>query len=767
MDEIPTIGLSDETQRRYLNYALSVITARALPDVRDGLKPVHRRILFDMWNELHLGPDAKYRKCATVVGDVMGKFHPHGDSAIYEALARLAQDFSMRYPLVDGRGNFGSIDGDSPAAMRYTECKLQKIAVELLEELKKNTVHWRPNFDGTKSEPVTLPSRFPNLLANGTQGIAVGMATSIPPHNLGELLEACKALIENPALESKDLLKFVKGPDFPTGGLLLASKSELRQIYETGSGGLKLRGEYKVEEPSAKSKKTNPTIVITSIPYGPTKQGIVEKIGEIIRERKLPQVLDVLDQSTTDLRVEIEIKKDADPQLIMAYLFKNTGLQSNVQVNMTCLVPTDNPEIGRPERLGLKACLRHFLDFRFDVVTRRLRHESGELEKRIHLLEGFAKVYDALDEVLKIIRKSEGKADAADKLMKRFDLDEDQTEAILELKLYRLARLEILVIQKELGEKQKEQRRLEALLKSDDKRWQVVAEELVEVGGKFTDKRRTRISVADEVEFDPDAYITDEDATIVITRDGWVKRAREIKDVSTTRVREGDAVAAVLVGNTKQVMVFFTNFGSAYSCRIVDIPASTGYGDPVQKLFKFKDGERVVSALSLDPRVRTTSPLLFAATKNGYSLRFALEGHSEVSTRAGRRFARVEEGDEILGVVPIPENGIVIAVSENSRVLSCRAVEINVLANPGRGVTLMKLSDDDRLVGFSVDAPLSVEGDKGRTEEIKPLKKDLSARGGKGTQLWKKERVAKVVTAPPTVPSLGDGSKSSSDNFSN
>src|SRR5688572_14789381 len=303
MPEIRTIALQEETQRRYLNYALSVITARALPDVRDGLKPVQRRILYVMWNELNLHADARYRKCAAVVGDVMAKFHPHGDSSIYEALVRMAQDFSMRYPLVDGQGNFGSIDGDMAAAFRYTECKLQRISAELLEELGKSTVHWRPSFDGTRSEPVTLPARLPNLLMNGTQGIAVGMATSIPPHNLGELLEACKALIEDPALESKDLLKFVKGPDFPTGGQLLASKADLRQIYETGSGTLKLRGEWKVEEPAAKSRKQNPTLVITSIPYGPTKQAIVEKIGEIIRERKLPQLVDVLDQSTTDIRI--------------------------------------------------------------------------------------------------------------------------------------------------------------------------------------------------------------------------------------------------------------------------------------------------------------------------------------------------------------------------------------------------------------------------------------------------------------------------------
>jgi DNA gyrase subunit A len=752
MDEIRDIALSEETQRRYLNYALSVITARALPDVRDGLKPVQRRILYVMWNELNLHADAKYRKCAQVVGAVMGGFHPHGDSSIYEALVRMAQEFSLRYPLVDGQGNFGSIDGDMAAAMRYTECKLQRFSAELLDELGKSTVHWRPTYDGIKSEPVTLPARLPNLLINGTQGIAVGMATSIPPHNLGEVIDACKALIDDPELDSKDLLKFVKGPDFPTGGQLLASKAELKQIYETGQGTLKLRGEWKVEEP--KGKKQSSTLIISSIPYGPTKQGIVEKIGDIIRERKLPQITDVLDQSTTDLRVEIELKKDADPNLVMAYLFKNTNLQTTVQVNLTCLVPTDNPDVGRPERLGLRGCLRHFLDYRLEVLTRRLTHDLGELKRRIHLLEGFAKVYDALDEVLKIIRRSEGKADAAEKLMKRFELDAEQVDAILELKLYRLARLEILVIQKELGEKQKEQKRLEGLLKSDEKRWAMVREELDESAKRYLDKRRTKISVADEVEFDPEAYIVDEDANVILTRDGWVKRAREIKDVSTTRVREGDAVAAVLPGNTKQSVAFFTNFGTAYICRIVDIPASTGYGDPVQKLFKFKDGEKVVSALSLDPRVRTKEPVLLAVTKNGYSLRFAIEPHTEVSTRTGRKFARVEEGDEIVGVVPAPETAIVIAASEKAYVLSCLASEINLLANPGRGVTLMKLAEDDRVLGFTVDAPLVLESEKGKTEEVKPYKKDLVARGGKGSQVWKKDKVARVVVPPVTVPSL-------------
>jgi DNA gyrase subunit A len=769
MTDIQTIPLSEETQRRYLNYALSVITSRALPDVRDGLKPVQRRIIYTMFHDLRLMADGRHRKCAKVVGDVMGNYHPHGDMAIYDALVRMAQDFSLRYPLVDGQGNFGSLDGDSAASMRYTECKLREIAVELIDEIRSKTVEWRPNYDGTRSEPVVLPSKLPNLLVNGTQGIAVGMATSIPPHNLSEVIEACIALVDDDKLESKDLLKYIKGPDFPTGGQVLASKRDLKEIYEAGSGSLKLRGEWELEEAqqTGKSKKQTPTLVITSIPYGPTKQSIVEKIGEIIRERKLPQMTDVLDQSTTDVRIEIEIKKDADPALIMAYLYKNTALQTNVQVNLTCLVPTDNPEVGRPERLSLRGCLKHFIDFRFLIVKRRLEFDLGELERRIHILEGYAKVYDALDEVIRIIRRSEGKADAAEKLMKRFELDEEQVDAILELKLYRLARLEILLIQEELADKKKEAKRIEGLLKSDAKRWSLVKDELNEIAQKYGDKRKTKISVsADEPEFDPNAYIVDEDANVILTRDGWVKRVRELKDASSTRVRDGDVVIDVLAGNTKSAVAFFTNFGSAYVCKIVDIPASTGYGDPVQKLFKFKDGERVVSALSLDPRVKPPEENALAISRNGYGLRFVLAPHTEVSTRTGRRFAKVAEGDEIVGVRPAADDAI-LCVSTDFKALVSDVGEVNILANPGRGQRVIKTDEDAHVVGFTVGDKLELESEKGRTSTIEPLKKNRVPIGTGGHVVFsRKERVARVVTPPVAVPQLekADGGKSEGKN---
>src|SRR5215470_15321877 len=466
---LTAVALHEAAQSRYLNYALSVITARALPDVRDGLKPVQRRILYSMWQK-SLTADAKHRKCATVVGDVMGSYHPHGDMALYETLVRMAQPFSLRYPLVDGSGNFGSLDGDSAAAMRYTECRLARISDEMLSEIEQSTVHFRPNYDGTKTEPVVLPARLPNLLINGATGIAVGMATNIPPHNLGEVCTALVKLLDNDELSSTQLCRYIKGPDFPTGGQILNSPEELKALYRTGSGSIRLRGTWDIG-PETRSTKT---IYIESIPYTVNKSQLVEAIGQIAESRKLPQLVDVKDLSTEDVRIALEIKKDADEKMIMAYLFKHTPLQINFGVNLTCLIPTENPEVGRPERLDLKQILWHFLHFRLEVVTRRLEHELAALKKRIHLLEGFETVFDALDEIIRIIRKSDGKADAAEKIMARFKLDAEQTDAILELKIYRLARLEILIIHNELEEKRKRIRQINALLKDEDSRWKIV-----------------------------------------------------------------------------------------------------------------------------------------------------------------------------------------------------------------------------------------------------------------------------------------------------
>jgi DNA gyrase subunit A len=740
--------LQEEARRRYLNYALSVITSRALPDVRDGLKPVQRRILFGMYHDHHLTHDAKYQKCAKVVGTIMGQYHPHGDYALYEALVRMAQDFSLRYPLVDGHGNFGSLDGDSAAAMRYTECRLAPIASELLSELKKKTVDHRPNYDGTLFEPIVIPARVPQLLINGTTGIAVGMATNIPPHNLGEICDALFALIATPKLENKDLLRLVRGPDFPTGGMILNSKAELREIYQTGQGAVRVRGEWAVEE----LKRGGQQIVITSVPYAINKSNLVQKIGDLVRERKLPPLVDVRDESTKEVRIVLEIRREADPDLVMAYLYKHTPLQTNFNVNLTCLVPTENPEVGAPRRLDLKAMLRYFLDFRFQVVTRRLEFELAEIKKRLHILEGFEKVYDALDEMIRIIRKSEGKQDAAKRLVSRFKLDEEQVDAILEMKLYKLARLEILVIQNELKEKRVEAKRLAELLKEPKKRWAMVKDELAEVKKLYADKRRSKIGAPmEELEVDEEVFLADEDAHVILTRDGWVKRVREIKDPTSTRLREGDEVTAVLAGSLKSNLVLFSNFGAAYVTRFNDVPASTGYGDPIQKLFKFDDGERVVGGLSLDPRLGRPEKM-FALGRQGRGLRFGLEPHTEVSTRSGRRYARPAKGDEIIGVVPVKEKDFVAAITEKSHALICRAKDVNELAGPGRGVTVIKVASDDKVVAFLCtsdrEAALQLETEKGRTIELRIGRNEISSRGGKGRPFFRTDRIKQLVSRP-------------------
>ncbi|SEU29395.1 DNA gyrase subunit A [Myxococcus fulvus] len=749
-------SLADEARRRYINYALSVITSRALPDVRDGLKPVQRRILYGMWNDLNLSFDTKYQKCAQVVGAIMGRYHPHGDASIYDALVRMAQDFSLRYPLVDGHGNFGSLDGDSAAAYRYTECRLDKLATEMLGELERKTVDFRPTYDGTRNEPIVIPARVPQLLMNGTTGIAVGMATNIPPHHLGELVDALVALIETPALLTKDLLKWVKGPDFPTGGQILNDKKELREIYETGQGSVRIRGEWDTEE----LKRGGTQIIITSIPYTVNKSTLVSKIGDLVRERKLPLIVDVRDESTKDVRIVLELKKDANAELVMAYLYKHTPLQTTFGVNLTCLVPSeDNPEVGTPRRLNLKDILQHFLDFRFGVITRRFQHELGELQKRVHLLEGFEKAYDALDEIIRIIRQSEGKQDAAQKLMKRFQLDELQVDAILEMKLYKLARLEILVVQKELKEKRAEIKRIEGILKDKKKVWATVKDELGEIKGLYNDKRRTKIGGAgsEEVEFNADAFIADEDAHVVLTRDGWVKRVREVKDPSSTRLREGDAVMTVLAGSLKANLVLFSNFGTAYVTRFNDIPASTGYGDPVQKLFKFDDGERVVAAWSLDARLDAPAKLV-GVTKQGMGMRFLLEPHLEVSTRAGRRYAKTGEGDEIIGVREAGEKDLLAVLTKKTNALVCKVAEVNELAGPGKGVTVIKVDDDDQVVEFLVSAPnqkdakIDFDTQKGRKLQLAPAKYGVTGRGGKGHEMSKRDAVEDVARPVVFIP---------------
>ncbi len=766
------VALHEAAQARYLNYALSVITSRALPDVRDGLKPVQRRILYTMWQQ-NLTADAKHRKCAKVVGDVMGSYHPHGDAALYETLVRMAQPFSLRYPVIDGSGNFGSLDGDAAAAMRYTECRLARLSDELLSEIDRETVPFRPNYDGTKTEPVVLPARVPNLLINGATGIAVGMATNIPPHNLGEVCTALVKLLDNEDLTTAQLCRSIKGPDFPTGGHVLNTQEELKEIYKTGSGTIRLRGTWDIG-PETRSTKT---VFIESVPYVVNKAQLVEQIGEIVIGRRLPQLVDVKDLSTDDVRIALELKKDADEKMVMAYLFKHTALQTNFAVNLTCLVPTENPEVGAPQRLGLKEILWHFLHFRLEVVTARLEHELASLRKRIHILEGFEKVFDALDEILKIVRKSDGKKDAADAIMKRFALDAEQTDAILELKIYRLARLEILVVQQELEEKRKRAKQIGALLRSEEGRWSLVRDEIGEVQKAYadpkTDRRRTVIeSVGDEVEYSAEDFIVEENNVVIVSRDGWVKRQKEVRDLTSTRLREGDSVLAAFGGSTRAPAVFFTNFGVAYTCRIIDVPASTGYGEPIQSLFKFKDGEKVVAAMGLDPRVAGTidakkegdvPPVhAVAVTSDGYSLRFGLGAFVEPSTRSGRKFARPSGQVEVVGVSRVTGDETMIAVTRQARAILCPVEDINFLSGPGKGVILIKLQKgEDRVLGFVASKGdrdlLTVETSRGAEQTVSTAKYEVTGRGGRGRELLQRGQFLRVVPAPVEAPPVLNG----------
>jgi DNA gyrase subunit A len=762
-------ALHEIAQTRYLNYALSVITSRALPDVRDGLKPVQRRILYTMWQQ-GLRADAKHRKCAKVVGDVMGNYHPHGDASIYDALVRMAQPFALRALMVDGSGNFGSLDGDPAAAFRYTECRLAPLAHELLQEIEQDTVHFRPNYDGTKVEPVVLPAAMPNLLINGATGIAVGMATNIPPHNPEEVVNAAirllDALVDGKQLSARELSRTIKGPDFPTGGQIVSATEEIKQVYETGQGSIKLRGTWKLAAPT----KTGQIVHITSIPYTVNKADLVTRIADVALARKMPLLVDVKDVSTDEVCIELELKKEADPQKVLAYLFKHTPLQINFAVNMTCLIPTENPEVGRPERIDLAQMLWHFLHFRLEVVTRRLSHEFRALAKRIHILEGFEKVFDALDQIIKIIRASEGKADAAEKIMAKFKLDDEQTDAILELKLYRLARLEILVIQKELKDKRKRSKEIRGLLDEAESkgRWGIVRHELSELLARFggVGKRRTQIQeVGTEQEFSEEELIVAEDAYVLCTSDGWIKRQKEIKDLGSTRLREGDAVLACEIGSTRASVVFFSNFGTAYSCRIIDVPATSGYGEPIQKLFKLKDGERIIRALSLDSRVvgdiaeregKRPKTYGVAATSDGYALSFGLSPFAEPSTRAGRRYARPAEGFEVVGAGKASGKEIAICATKQRRALLAPVEDVNYLNGPGKGVVLIKLEDDDQVVGFMVakgaqDA-LVLEGSMGGEQRVSTAKYKPSGRGGKGHEIMKRGTLVRAIPSPPEAP---------------
>jgi DNA gyrase subunit A len=762
---IEPVSLRVETEERYLNYAMSVITSRALPDVRDGLKPVQRRILFTMYHDLHLTFDGRPRKCAKIIGDVTGNYHPHGGAAAYEALVRLAQNFVMRAPLVHGQGNFGSVDGDPPAADRYTEAKLAAVSEALLTELRQRTVSMRPNYENTREEPIVLPAQFPNLLVNGASGIAVGMATNIPPHNLGEVVKGAIFLIENPEATTAQLLDKIKGPDFPLGGKVVTDRAALRKIYEEGSGSIKVQGEWKVETAGKREQ-----IVVTSIPYGVDKGKLEESIGDIIASRKLPQLLNLVNESNEKdgLRIALEMKPGSDPNLIMAYLYKHTALQDNFSYNMTCLVPVtdeEGKERTRPERLGLKAILRYFLDFRLATVRRRFEYELEQLRRRIHILEGFRIIFNALDKAIKIIRESDGKADASQRLIAAFQLDEEQAAAILEVQLYKIAQLEIKKILEELKEKTAQAEKIESILRSEKKLWGVIKDELSEIGEKYgaKDRRRTRMGSAEDApEFDPEAYIVRENTNVVLTRDGWIKRVGRLASVEGTRVREGDEVLTVVPGSTLDHVIFFADDGTSYTMRISEVPASSGYGEPIVKFFRLADQVRIVSAVTTDERFtppdqppangEPSGPYLLVATAQGQVLRTPLAPFRTASTKVGRRYVRLTEGDKVvMATVLKAEQRSLFLASANGHVLHFPIDEVNILSGVGKGVIGIKLGDGDACLGGALirnqNDAMIVETSGGKQMEFYGSR-EMSSRGGKGFEAVKRTSFVRVVPPP-------------------
>lgn len=761
-------SLQNESRDRYLTYALSVVSGRALPDVRDGLKPVQRRILYAMLQNLNLKPSSSHRKSAAVVGEVLARFHPHGDVACYEAMVRMAQDFSLRYPLVDGQGNFGSLDGDNAAAYRYTEAKLRELALEVIGEINEETVAFRDNFDATVVEPIVLPSRVPNLLINGATGIAVGMATSIPPHNLKDTIKAIVELAKDRELTTAKLTSIIKAPDFPTGCNILNSQKELVEMYETGRGSVRMRGEWALEE-QARGKQV---IVVSSIPYAVNKATVVERIAGLIVDRKVPQLVDVRDESTDEVRIVLELSTGADPELAMAYLFKNTPLESNFAVNLTALVPVEGGAT-RPELLSLKGCLKHFLDFRIEVTEKRLEFERKQLLNRIHILEGLVTIYDALDEAIKIVRKSDGRSDAAEKLRARFKLSEVQSFAVVDMRIYQLSRTNIDEITRELAEKEKRVKEIEKLLKSATALQGLVCSELEALAEKYGDRRKSKLIKDNvDIEFDETAYVVQEDVHAIITADGWVKRIRRTNDLSSTRLREGDSLLSAHALTTLDSVALMTSLGTLFVLKVSDFPASSGYGTPIQKLLKFKDGERIISSFGIaasgaapvvstsgqvalplgggvagspsqDRRLKDGETLVLVGTKGtGYGLTLTELGETK---RTGRRIMKLRDGEFLAAVAPL--SPMMVFITQDGSGLAIPQSEIPVRDSAAVGVSLMGVRDDDNLVACCGVASPKMKGTlllslkSGKTKDVPLSEVTKGHRALKGTKVYSRDDI--------------------------
>lgn len=717
----------DEMRRSYLDYAMSVIVSRALPDVRDGLKPVHRRILYAMWN-LGLRPGAKFRKSATVVGEVLGKYHPHGDSAVYESMVRMVQDFSMRYPLVRGQGNFGSMDGDNAAAMRYTEAKLAPISEELLSDIEKKTVNFIPNFDGSQQEPRVLPARLPNLLLNGSMGIAVGMATNIPPHNLREVSAAIVHLIENPDCTVEDLTQFVKGPDFPTGGIIY-DRSEINRAYATGKGGVVMRGVAEVVE----TKSGGFSIIITEIPFQVNKATLVEKIADLVREKKIEGIRDLRDESDKDgVRVVIELKKDAFPKKILNSLYKQTQLQETFHMNMLALVDGIQPKI-----LNLKSFLEEHIKHRDEVIRRRTEFELEKARDRAHILEGLMIALNNIDAVIKTIKASKDKEEAKGNLMKKFKLSDRQAFAIVEMKLGSLANLERLHIENELKEKLAIIKELESILKSKAKILGIVKKELIELTEKFGDERRTAIIEHGIKEFSVEDLVPNEETMVVMTRDGYIKRltpdtfkvqARGGKGVIGLTTKEEDMVEFMFTTMAHNDILFFTTRGRVFQLKAYEIPASsrTTKGQAIVNFLQLPSDEKVTSVLPLDKL--TKYDYLFFATEHGVVKKVPLDEFSKVR-RSGLIAIKMRPEDKLIWAKPSSGKDEIQLITAKGQAIRYKESDVRPMGRNASGVMGVRIKKGDSVVGMGV-----IPSDKEKVKKYQVL--SVMANGyGKRTAL--------------------------------
>ncbi|HYF39559.1 MAG TPA: DNA gyrase subunit A [Gemmatimonadales bacterium] len=736
-----------------MNYSMSVIVSRALPDVRDGLKPVHRRILYAM-NELGLVPGRAYKKSATVVGDVLGKYHPHGDGSVYDALVRMVQEFSLRYPLVDGQGNFGSVDGDPAAAYRYTEARLTRIAMAMLEDIDRNTVDFQANFDDRLQEPTVLPAKIPNLLVNGSSGIAVGMATNIPPHNLREIVKGVQLLVDNPEASIADLRKVIKGPDFPTGAYIYG-RDGIKEAYDNGKGRVVMRARAQIEERETSGKSQ---IVVTEIPYQVNKENLVKAIAELAAEKKIEGITGINDESDKDgMRIVIELKRDAIPNVVLNQLYKHTQMQTTFGVIMLAL------HNGAPKIMNLKELLQHFIDHRHNVIIRRTQFDLDAAQAREHILDGLKIAVDNIDEVIKIIRGSDDTAQADAKLRKRFGFSEKQSDAILNMRLAKLTGLEIEKLDAELKEVRATIKELKGILASKPKRMAILKEEMEEVGSTFGDDRRTEI-VADQGEFTVEDLIAEEDMVITISHGGYIKRIpittykrqrRGGRGLTGADLKENDWVEHLFIASTHDYLMFFSNKGQVYWLKVHEIPQAgrAARGKPVINCIAIKPDEQIAALVPV--REFTDDKCLIFATRQGTVKKTVLSAYGNVRS-SGICGINIEKGDELIDVQICDQNSDIILATKDGMSIRFHQGDVRDMGRATTGVKGIELEKGDEVIGMVVvrrDATLLVVSEKGYGKRSDLSDYRVQKRGGKGIITLKKtDKTGSIVALKEVIP---------------